>query len=78
MEMETDMRKTYNGHKNWNHWSVSLWLNNEEPLYRRMRALCQIHPRAIAADIMLSQLPEKTPDGAVYSISAIRAAMRGI
>ena len=24
----------FNGHKNWNHWNVSLWINNEEPLYR--------------------------------------------
>jgi len=72
------MNNSYNGHKNWAHWNVSLWLNNEEPLYRRMRYLCQIHTRAIAADIMLSQLPEQTPDGAKYSVTAIRAAMRGI
>jgi hypothetical protein len=26
----------YNGHKNWNHWNVSLWLFNDEPLYRLM------------------------------------------
>jgi len=23
----------YNGHKNWNHWNVSLWLNNDERKY---------------------------------------------
>lgn len=22
----------YNGHKNWNHWNVSLWINNDEGL----------------------------------------------
>jgi hypothetical protein len=27
----------YNGHKNWNHWNVSLWVNNDEGLYRMAR-----------------------------------------
>ena len=72
------MSNTYNGHKNWAHWNVSLWLNNDETLYRRMRTLCQVYDRAKAANKLQSQLPEKTPDGASYSISAIRAAMRGI
>jgi len=26
----------YNGHKNWNHWNVSLWLFNDEGLYNLM------------------------------------------
>ena len=27
----------YNGHKNWNHWNVSLWLFNDERYYNWMR-----------------------------------------
>ena len=27
------MSKAYNGHKNWNYWNVSLWINNDEGLY---------------------------------------------
>ena len=30
--------KTYNGHKNWNHWNVSLWINNDEGLYNFARS----------------------------------------
>ena len=28
---------TYNGHKNWNHWNVSLWINNDYGLYETAR-----------------------------------------
>ena len=30
------MAGEYNGHKNWNHWNVSLWLYNDEAMYREM------------------------------------------
>ena len=26
-------RKPYTGYKNWTHWNVSLWINNDEGLY---------------------------------------------
>ena len=76
----------YNGYKNWNHWNVSLWLNNDEGLYRA--ALCYLKAaggsRKRAARAMLYALkcetPRmlKTPDGAPYSMSAIYQAMRGM
>ena len=73
---------SYNGHRNWNHWNVSLWINNDEGLYRLMRecmANAKRHgsTRDQAARWMLAKLPAKTPDGAPYTFSSVRAAMCG-
>lgn len=82
----------YNGHKNWNHWNVSLWINNDEGLYRAAKNFIRRYPRPAygfdgsardyAASKMLEWLRDdgitKTPDGAPYSKSAIRAAMVGM
>jgi hypothetical protein len=69
---------TYNGHKNWNHWNVSLWINNDEPLYRMAKSFAEQFTRDHAAKVMLRHLPAKTPDGAPYSLSSVRAAMTGL
>ena len=79
----------YNGHKNWNHWNVSLWLFNNEYLYRMMCAYVN-HPGStldIAAARILFDIkrscratpehPATTPDGAPYTFSSIRAAIAG-
>lgn len=76
--------KTFNGHKNRNHWNVSLWINNDEGLYQA--ALDHVRncsgTREKAAQNMLDELHSmgitKTPDGAPYSVSSIRAAMVGM
>lgn len=74
----------YNGHKNWNHWNVSLWINNDEGLYRMALNCVKCYPKAreSAARHMLTRLADdciiKTPDGAPYSVSSIRAAMVGM
>ena len=71
----------FNGHKNWNHWNVSLWINNDEVLYSIARRLVRIHRGKLpAAMAMMQHLKEEagvthTPDGAPYSTSSIRAAM---
>lgn len=75
---------TYNGHKNWNHWNVSLWLGNDEGLYTTARACKRIHHGNLraAAEDMLTQLTDAgithTPDGAPYSVTTLRAAMRDL
>lgn len=72
----------YNGHKNWNHWNVSLWINNDEGLYQTAIMYTQQYVRQKAAQLMLEDLRDRgethTPDGAPYSISSIRAAMVGM
>lgn len=70
---------TYNGHKNWNHWNVSLWLNSDEGLYRMARSFARQYGIGVGAVKLAQALQgEQTPDGAPYSVTTIRAAMRGI
>lgn len=73
----------YQGFKNWNHWNVSLWINNDEGLYRLASGLiaeCGSKARAAAEMVDLLRLDgvTATPDGAPYSVSAVRAAMAGM
>lgn len=74
---------TYNGHKNWNHWNVSLWIGNDEGLYRLAReCIRRADNRNEAAALMLQDLHDagitETPDGAKYTVTTIRAAMVGL
>lgn len=74
---------TYNGHKNYNRWNVSLWIGNDEGLYSLARDCIRRHrTRDDAARAMLESLEEcgikATPDGARYTLTAIRAAMVGM
>ena len=70
---------TYNGHKNWNHWNVSLWINNDEGLYNLARRIQREKRADAAARAFVLTLADdgvtRTPDGAPYSVSAVRAAM---
>ena len=72
----------YNGHKNWTHWNVSLWIGNDEGLYRLAdETIKRCATRDKAARKFLRMLHEdgitKTPDGARYSFPAVRAAFSG-
>jgi hypothetical protein len=74
---------SYNGHKNYNHWNVSLWLNNDEGLYRvahGLRISCKRLGSEYAARQMLRWLNDQgmynTPDGVRYTVTTISAAMR--
>lgn len=68
--------KSYNGHRSYNAWNVSLWLSNDESLYRRAVELVKRYGRSRAAYKLLEELPAKTPDGAPYCITNLRLALR--
>ena len=73
---------SYNGHKNYNFWNVSLWLDNDEGLYSlKRRWLRKCRNRDEAARFIIEALSDMglthTPDGAPYSFSAVRAALKG-
>ena len=71
--------KPYNGHRSWNAWNVSLWINNDEGLYRRAVDLAEQHGLDKAARIMAREMQgEKTPDGGRYNLTCIREALRGL
>ena len=71
---------TYNGHRSWNAWNVSLWVNNNEFLYELARYYAETSPNLdTAARRMLRDLEgQRTPDGAKYNLTCIREALRGI
>ncbi len=70
----------YQGHRSWNAWNVSLWLNNDEGLYRMMLAAIKRHKtKACAARSLAADLAgERTPDGGRYNFTTIREAMEGV
>lgn len=69
----------HNGYRSWNAWNVSLWINNDESLYRMAYEIAskQGVTRAVNA---LSRILSgtRTPDGAVYNHKSIRSALEGI
>ena len=62
--------------------NVTLWILNDEGLYRTALAFTRRYHRPLAARLMLDVLVEAgithTPDGAKYTVTAIRAAMVGL
>jgi len=69
----------HNGYRSWNAWNVSLWVNNDESLYRMAYDLAVKHGITKAACLMARSLNgARTPDGGRYNHRTIREALRGI
>jgi hypothetical protein len=80
--------KPYNGHHCWNCWNVSLWIGNDEGLYRAALD-CLNRPRENGKPVSLNlaalrftrdamACTERTPDGARYTHKAVKAALAGL
>ena len=70
---------TYNGHRSWNAWNISLWINNDEGLYRHARELVEQYGMKRAVRMLTAELDgETTPDGGRYNATCIREALVGI
>jgi len=82
---------TYNGHRSWAYWNVSLWIGNDEGLYRlALDCIKQAKTRREAARAFIVDLVEcgykhrtelgavSTPDGAAFSVDKVVCAMRGL
>ena len=61
----------YQGHKDWAHWNVALWLGNDERLYKMAR---QYWSKGNVKGLVRNALPRKTPDGAEYTEENVTAA----
>lgn len=77
------MAKGYNGHPSWAYWNVALWFGNDEGLYRMaLDYIRQCKTRKEAAEALVAALADAgfthTPDGARYSVSAVRHALTGL
>jgi len=74
-----DNMTEYQGHRSWNAWNVSLWINNDKGLYTWAVNLVKQHGRRKAARIMAEVIEcERTPDGAKYNRTCIYEALDGI
>lgn len=72
---------TFNGHKNWTCWNVSLWIGNDEGLYNlAIQCIRRTQNRTEAARRFLDCMDgvKATPDGANYTLDSVRRAMAGM
>ena len=75
-----EMKKPYNGFPSYNAWNVSLWIANDEGLYRL--ALACLHGEGTlhrAALLFLDLVAAtQTPDGVRYTMSTVKRALSNL
>lgn len=69
----------YQGRRSWNAWNVSLWIANEEPLYRFAMDCLKGHTMTQAVRRFMRDMGgQRTPDGGVYNATCVREALAGL
>jgi hypothetical protein len=71
----------YNGHRSWNAWNVSLWIGNDEGLYRlALDCIKSRKTRGAAARMFLAEMGDgaTTPDGGKYNLTCVLAALKDL
>lgn len=69
----------YNGHRSRNSWNVSLWIMNDESLYKEASDLAKVYGKGKGAfKFYLRYEGHKTPDGCPFTKTSIREAFRSL
>ena len=78
--MEENKMPEYQGHRSWNAWNVSLWIGNDESLYRDALDCIKTtkNRREAARKFMKYMEGEETPDGAKYNFTCVYEALEGL
>jgi hypothetical protein len=73
------MPKAYQGHHCWNCWNVSLWISNDEFLYRLALDCKRVRSNVRdAARMFIRCTNGKTRDGATFTLTAVTRALQGL
>ena len=67
--------QTFNGWANYETWNVSLWINNDEPMYRSVFGLVnsKVTQWTDIASVLTTLFGDKTPDGVAWNDPTIDA-----
>ena len=67
--------QTYNGWKNYETWNVTLWIGNEESMYRQVLGLVnsKVTQWSDVASVLTTLFGDKTPDGVAWNDPTIDA-----
>jgi len=72
--MENKMQKCI-GHRSWNAWNVSLWLQNDPDWYAEWEWMPKEITLKRAVNLLIMVLPKRTPDGAKFNRLSIKLAI---